>query len=575
MNATQSPSFWQLAWKPVLGLAILGSVVALAAASWTLLQDMGETTQAYVYYTVEPMDLPIVVTERGNLESQLETKVRCDVESSSYDRSSSNGTLIIFIVPNGSAVEKGDLLVELDSAAIRDRLDTEQLAFDKAVSQRIQAQATYDNQITENETNQAQAELKVELAKLQREMYLDPENGTFKLALEDIERQLDESKNQILESQAALELEKTDKSGIEALFKLGYRGKSDLEQSRFRFMQAEDKLASSMNRLSTYQATRQQLEDYEFRMQKLQLDGDVATAEQNLLQTKTSNEAQLAKAEAAKNEAEKTEEKQLERLEKLKVQLTLCKIFAPHDGMVVYARENSRYSSNTEIAEGVAVRQRQEIITLPDLSQMQVKTQIHEAVLDQIRAGLPVTVKIDAFPNRTYDGIVHSVAVVPTSSYYTSVKTYDCVIRIVERVENLKPGMTAVVDIHVERVQDVLSIPVQAVAQVKKDTWCYVHSDEGVERRLIKLGRSNDKFVHVLEGLSAGDRVILNTDAIFDDAEDGSNEISPEADAEPAPEIDLTEAASTTTAEASDDSKAVSATEPDRPKGKGKKRPNE
>ena len=559
----------------MLGLAILGSVVALAAASWTLLQDMGETTQAYVYYTVEPMDLPIVVTERGNLESQLETKVRCDVESSSYDRSSSNGTLIIFIVPNGSAVEKGDLLVELDSAAIRDRLDTEQLAFDKAVSQRIQAQATYDNQITENETNQAQAELKVELAKLQREMYLDPENGTFKLALEDIERQLDESKNQILESQAALELEKTDKSGIEALFKLGYRGKSDLEQSRFRFMQAEDKLASSMNRLSTYQATRQQLEDYEFRMQKLQLDGDVATAEQNLLQTKTSNEAQLAKAEAAKNEAEKTEEKQLERLEKLKVQLTLCKIFAPHDGMVVYARENSRYSSNTEIAEGVAVRQRQEIITLPDLSQMQVKTQIHEAVLDQIRAGLPVTVKIDAFPNRTYDGIVHSVAVVPTSSYYTSVKTYDCVIRIVERVENLKPGMTAVVDIHVERVQDVLSIPVQAVAQVKKDTWCYVHSDEGVERRLIKLGRSNDKFVHVLEGLSAGDRVILNTDAIFDDAEDGSNEISPEADAEPAPEIDLTEAASTTTAEASDDSKAVSATEPDRPKGKGKKRPNE
>lgn len=204
-----------------------------------------------------------------------------------------------------------------------------------------------------------------------------------------------------------------------------------------------------------------------------------------------------------------------------------------------------------------------------------MKTQIHEAVLDQIRAGLPVTVKIDAFPNRTYDGIVHSVAVVPTSSYYTSVKTYDCVIRIVERVENLKPGMTAVVDIHVERVQDVLSIPVQAVAQVKKDTWCYVHSDEGVERRLIKLGRSNDKFVHVLEGLSAGDRVILNTDAIFDDAEDGSNEISPEADAEPAPEIDLTEAASTTTAEASDDSKAVSATEPDRPKGKGKKRPNE
>ena len=71
MNATQSPSFWQFAWKPVLALAILASVVVLAAASWSLFQDMGDTTQAFVYYTVEASDLPIVVTERGNLESQL------------------------------------------------------------------------------------------------------------------------------------------------------------------------------------------------------------------------------------------------------------------------------------------------------------------------------------------------------------------------------------------------------------------------------------------------------------------------------------------------------------------------
>ena len=534
---------------------------------------MGDTSQAYVYYTVEASDLPIVVTERGNLESQLETKVRCEVESSTYDRSGTNGTQIIFIVPNGSAVTEGDLLVELDSAGIRDRLDTEQLAFDRAVSQRIQAQATYDNQITENKTNEAQAELRVELAKLQLEMYMDDENGTFKLALDDIARQIDESKNSILESQAALELEKTEKSGIEALFKLGYRGKSDLEQSRFRFMQAEDQLASSVNRLSTFQATRKQLQEYEFRMQKLQLEGDVSTAQQNLLQTKTSSEAQLAKAEAAKIEAEKTEAKQRERLDKLKEQLTLCKIYAPHDGMVVYARENSRYSSNTEIAEGVSVRQRQEIITLPDLSQMQVKTQIHEAVLDQIRAGLPVTVKIDAFPNRTYDGMVHEVAVVPTSSYFTSVKTYDCLIRIQERVENLKPGMTAVVDIHVDRIKDVLTIPVQAVAQVKKDTWCYVHSDEGVERRLIKLGRSNDKFVHVLEGLSVGDRVILNTDAIFAETEEENVEISPDAGAEEAPDIQPPSTAEQATRESGAAPASAQRQRPERPRGPGKKRP--
>ncbi len=574
MNATPSHRLWILAWKPVLGLAILGSFVALAAAGWSFWHDMGDASPTYVYYTVAPLDLPIVVTERGNLESQLETKVCCEVESSSYDRSSSQGTLILFIVPNGSAVEQGDLLVELDSAALRDRLDNELQIFDRAVSQRIQAQATYANQITENQTNQAQSELRVELAKLKSEMYMDSDNGTFKLALEDIERQLDESKNLILESQAALELEKTEKSGIEALFKLGYRGKSDLEQSRFRFMQAEDKLASSMNRLSTYQATRKQLEDYEYRMQKLQLEGDVSTAVQNLAQIKISNEALLAKTEAAKIEAEKTEQKQKEKLAKLNEQLSLCKIQAPHDGMVVYARENSRYSSNSNIAEGVAVRERQEIITLPDLSQMQVKTQIHEAVLDQIHADLPVTVKIDAFPNRTYNAVVHSVAVVPTSSYLTSVKTYDCLIRIQERVENLKPGMTAVVDIHVDRLRGVLSIPVQAVAQVKKESWCYVHSEEGVERRLIKLGRSNDKFVQVLEGLSAGDRVILNTDAIFDEADKEDTTISPETGAEEAPQVNLSVPEAKKEGEASA-SPAAQGQPSERPRGKGKQQPVE
>jgi len=535
---------WQRLWKPVLGLAILAGVGFLAAAGWNLFRDLGESSQPFIYYTVTQSDLPLIVTERGNLEAQLETEIRCQVESQSFDRSGNSGTQIIVIVRNGSAVKKGDTLVELDSAAIRDRLVTQQLAYDKAVSQRIQAQATYDNQITQNETNAAQAALQIELAQLKLDMYMDEENGTFQLAVEDIERQLDESKNAILEARALLELEKTNRAGIEALFKLGYRGQGERDQSRLKFLQAEDKLASAVNRLHTFQATRKQLEDYELRMQRLTLDGDVQTAIRNQMQVKTDSDAALAKALAAKIEAEKTETNEKDRLDKLKTQLDLCKIIAPHDGMVVYDRENNRYGSESDIGEGAMVRERQRILTLPDLSQMQVKTQIHEAVLDQVRTGLPVTVKVDAFPNRTYNGIVHEVAVVPTSSYYTNVKTYDCIVRILERVEGLKPGMTAVVDIHIDRLADVISIPVQAVVQVNRDTWCYVQGAESIERRLLELGRSNDKFVHVVKGLVEGDRVILNTDAIFDESKDDAKEIAPDAGASEVPQLPPAEAAS-------------------------------
>lgn len=536
MKTAQASSLSSKIWKPALGVGIVAAVLLLGAAAWSTVGDMSTNQQAFVLYTVTPADLPIVVTERGNLESQLETSIRCDVEGSSFDRNN-QGTQIIFIVPNGSPVIEGDLLVELDSAAIRNQLDSQQLAYDRSISQLIQAKAKYQNQLTQNETAEAEAALKVKLAELDLEMYKDDDSGTFKLAMEDIERQIEESKSKILESQAALSLTKTEKAGIEALFKLGYRGRSDLDQVRFKYLQSEDQLAVSVNRLINFQGNRKRLETYEQQMQLLSLNGALATVKRNLEQVKIDNESKKEQASAAHTEAEKAEAKEKERLEKLTEQVALCKIYAPHAGMAVYARENSRYSSDTEIAEGVTVRQRQKILSLPDLSRMRVKTQIHEAVLDQVRVGLPVTIKIDAFPNRTYQGVVEQVAVVPSSSYYTTVKTYDCAIKIDELVEQLKPGMTAVVDIHVERLKDILAVPVQAIVQVDGSTWCYSQTDHGIERRDVELGRTNDKFVHVTKGLASGERIILNPMAIIKDSESEKPEIAPDAGAGETPDI--------------------------------------
>lgn len=533
--------------KSAVFLAIVPVPLLLAAAGWQVFGSLSAEQSTYVHYRVQRGSLPIVVMERGTLESQLETQIRCEVENSSFDRSS-GGTQILFIVPNGSAVKEGELLVELDSAAIRERLDNQQLAYDRAASQRVQAEARYQNRLTQNETAEAQAELEVELAELDLKMYLDDNSGTFKLAMEDIERQIEESKNKILEAQAALELAKTDTAGVEALFKLGYRGRSDLDQSRFRFMQAEDLLASSVNKLDNYQATRKKLETYERQKQVLTLSGSVETAKRSLKQVKLDNESLAQQALAAKVEAEKAESKERERLQKYGEQLAKCKIFAPHEGMVVYSRDHERYGGSP-IAEGIGVRERQHLLSLPDLSQMQVKTQVHEAVLDQVRRGLQATVKIDAFPDRIYTGTVHSVAVVPSSNRFSSVSTYECIVRIQERVEQLKPGMTAVVEIDVERLDNILSVPVQAVVQIKGVSWCYVETDQGIERRELELGRTNDKFVHVRRGLNENDLVILTPMSIVEESEEQGNEGSEQLAADESQGDEASRATRTATAD--------------------------
>ncbi len=252
-------------------------------------------------------------------------------------------------------------------------------------------------------------------------------------------------------------------------------------------------------------------------------------------QVKNDNDSLAEQALAAKNEAESTEVKEQERLERLKQQLVNCKIYAPHSGMAVYVRDRR---GNSEIAEGATVRERQDILTLPDLSSMQVRTQVHEAVLDQVRAGLPATVRVDAFPGSVYPAVIDKVAVVPSSDgwFSGSVKTYETIVKIEQEVENLKPGMTAVVDIHVDRIPNVFTVPVQAVVQIDRDNWCYVDSGRGVERRDIKIGRSNARFVHVEEGLAAGDRVVLNPMDVMDERERVGKEISPEAGVPEVPE---------------------------------------
>ena len=514
-------------FKLIIGSTLL--IASCAAYFWNgnSFNSWAESGQELVYYEVARGDLPIVVTERGYLESQEQTSIRCQVET--YDRrSGSSGTTILSIVPNGSLVKENDILVELDSASIRDLLESESLELQGDRSTLIQAEARKENQLTQNETAVAEAKLTVELAKLNLKMYNDEESGTFKLSLSEIDRQIDESRNAILEAQAALKLQETERDGIEQLFRLGYKGKSDLEQSRYQFMRSEAALASAMNQLANHDATREQLETYKREMELMKLKGEVDTAERKLKQVRVTNESELAQVNAQLFEAKERVKRQEARIGAYERQLANCTIRAPHDGMVVYAQDSR---GNSSIAVGKQVRSRQLLLTLPDLTRMQVKLQVHEAVLDEVKPGLPATLKVDAFQNSTYQGIVDHVAVVPSSSS-KSVKTYECIVRIPGLVEKLKPGMTAVSEIHIDRLEDIVSVPVQAVVQMNDETWCYVDNGDGIEKRLVELGRNNDKFVQIVEGVRAQDRAVLNPMSIASMEQSSSQVVAPEPAAE-------------------------------------------
>ncbi len=381
-------------------------------------------------------------------------------------------------------------------------------------------QIAFLNQKTQNATTLDEAILAVELAELALEQFGDEEAGTFQIDLQDIELQ-------VQEAEAGRLIEQTNLRGVETLYKLGYRSSGELAEARLNQLRAERQLSTAISK-------RRELVEYEFQKRKMELEGALASAKRAKEQTVLDNEAKLAQAQAQLLSSEQQLAKEEELLDRYQTQVKKCKIYAPQDGMVAYFTGGSRYRRE-EIRAGAEVRPRQTILTLPNLKKMQVKTAVHESVLDQISKGQSSSVRVDAFPDMNLRGKVATVAVLPDQGGWMSsdTKVYETVVSIDGDVDMLKPGMTAVVEIDIAHLSDVVTVPVQAIVQIDNQSWVYVNEGGRPVRRCISLGMTNSKFVEVKSGLDAGEKVVLNPSAIPDSHQRAKR---PEPDVEPSTE---------------------------------------
>ncbi|MBP61123.1 MAG: hypothetical protein CMJ62_06305 [Planctomycetaceae bacterium] len=498
--------------KNIMLVGIAAAVIVGSVMGRRALRSRRVSTENLVFHTVSRGDLDITVVEQGSLESQKNLRILCEVDD--VRRDGTQGTPLIWLVENGAHVKEGDLIAELNSAPIQEMFDSQIQEAEQARERSMLTQAAYNNQITQNQTDHAKAKLRVKLTELKLQMFVDENNGTHKLEVEAIKRKIDDLNNDILAAQASLELKLNDKKGIETLFHLGYAGKSELDRSKLEFLQAESEYAAKINRLRTNLSRLTKKETYEKEMELLSLDGDMQTASRALEQVVRDNEAKLSQAKTSLDSSQellKREEEVLERYEGL---ISKCKIYAPQDGMVTYAS-----SREEPIRPGAPIRLRQHILSLPDLTTMQVKTSVHESLLDQVRPEMEASIRVDAFSDELYTGSVKQVAVLPDQGNWfdTETKVYETTVVIDEKVENLKPGMTAVVEIQVESLPNVLTVPVQAVVSRGSERWCYVAAHGGgVDRRETELGPTNDRYVQVTKGIQEGDRVVLNPNSLAD-----------------------------------------------------------
>jgi multidrug efflux pump subunit AcrA (membrane-fusion protein) len=213
--------------------------------------------------------------------------------------------------------------------------------------------------------------------------------------------------------------------------------------------------------------------------------------------------------------AEERVKQSTEQLVLSSADLDYCVVRAEQSGLVIYPTAEP-WKHTPEIKEGATVYMGQTLLLMPDLSKMQVKVGIRESIVARIKPGLAARV---ALPDQTLHGRVSSVASVagPASWWTGNVVRYDTIVEL-PPAEGLKPGMSAEVEVIVDRHEDVLTIPVAALVETEDGDFCWVKTADGAQRRSLRLGDTNDIFTIVTAGLKEGDKVLLNPLAMLNDA---------------------------------------------------------
>jgi len=152
----------------------------------------------------------------------------------------------------------------------------------------------------------------------------------------------------------------------------------------------------------------------------------------------------------------------------------------------------------------------QPLISLPDLSQLKSTVKINEVDIAKIVKGLNVEIKPDAFSESKFTGTVKEVANLAINKEgSTKIKVFPVEIYLNETHKDLLPGLTVSCRIIVDKLEDVLYVPIDAIRTEAGKNYVYKKSGLSFEKVEVATGRSNSDYTIIIHGLNEGDEIAL------------------------------------------------------------------
>ena len=469
---------------------VLAGAVTLAAVAAVLLmrgkKDVGEDIPTFA---VAEGPLTIGITSSGTIQSRDKVVLKSELEGNN---------VVIWVIDEGVNVKAGDLLLEFDSAALVNKRNEQEITVATTEGNLIISQEKLEVTKGDCDANLLEREVDVTLAKMRLEKYekgdYPQEERTYAadIALADEEVQ-----------RAAEKLEWSQR-----LAKEGFLTRTELQADELALRRKEIALEMAKTKMDV-------LTNYTVIQQRATNESTLRKATRALARTKWQNKSIIRQVETEIVQRTRERDRATNRLAELDFQISKSKIYAPTNGVILYASTVQiarRRWWIRPLAVGETAVQRQELIYIPLDTGMIVEIMVPEASLNKLAVGMSANVKVDAFPDKVFHGKLAKIGILPdgqSAQLNPDLKMYKCELECDFSDVVIRPGMSCDVELVKDSFERVLYCPMQCVTRIDGVPHVYVRACEEWTPRKVEVGLDNNRMIHLVSGVSAGDVIMM------------------------------------------------------------------
>jgi HlyD family secretion protein len=471
------------------GKLLLTAIVVLGGTAlfwfWPT-SDAAAATPARDLYTVRRADLDIRLVENGTLVAKESKKVTSKIKGESK---------ILWLVEEGKQVEQDEVVCRIDATNAQNQLEEVQLEILQTEANLQTARTELEIQTVENAATLTKARTALDRAQKEIEKYREGEapqaRNKLLVAIKNAETDLNRATKKFEDSKKLLAED--------------YIKQSELDEDQIAFERAQVLKESADTDLHLF-------DKYTFPMMVTELETKLADAEREVATAEKRGAAQLGQRSVSVQQIEKRLAVQQKQLQERKDDLDNMTLKAPCPGIVVYGNPHEPWYRD-QVKVGGQIRGNFTVLTVPDLRVMQVKLHVHEADISKLRLGLRANVTTDSYPGLRIEGEVTKIATVASSENnwgQAEVKSFDVEVTMTTADLQMRPGISAKVEIHIATRPQTLFVPLQSVFAENGENFCHVAvAGQPPARRKLEVGTSNDTYIEVLSGLAERDQVLL------------------------------------------------------------------